>query len=136
MSAELLEQLPVFMHTHQLATIPLAEAEEDEDYEAEHVRTEDIQDAEIVLSLDKETGLHRPVLDIDFPLHTVPSSTPGHFHLYLDKPLSWPKYRRLLNALAEAGIIEQGYANVSRARCYTSVRLPWVKKKPKIEVTA
>lgn len=127
MSNDLLEQLPEFVRSHQLATIPEAESAED-DYESEHVRTEDIAGADIVLSFDKETGQHRPVLDIDFPLHTVPSSTPGHFHLYLDKPMPWAKYKRLINALADAGIIEDGYASVSLDRKYTSVRLPWVKK--------
>ena len=128
MSNELLDQLPAFARGHQLATIPEAESADD-DYESEHVRTEDIDKADIMLSFDKETNLHRPVLDIDFQLFTVPSSTPGHFHLYLDKPMSWPKYKRLIDALADAGIIEGGYASVSIDRKYTSVRLPWVTKK-------
>lgn len=71
---------------------------------------------------------HRPVLDIDFPAKLVPSSTPGKFHLYLDKPMTWPVYEKLLTALADAGIIEPGYANASIDRMATFVRLPWVKK--------
>lgn len=127
MNADLLEQLPAFVHTHQLATIPEGDSADD-DYDASHVETEDIEKADIVLSVDPSTGKHRPVLDIDFPLHTVPSSTPGHFHLYLDKPMPWSKYKKLIHALADAGIIEDGYASVSLDRKYTSVRLPWVKK--------
>lgn len=125
-----LSRLPEWMHSHKLATIPEArfeDAEEDDAYESEHVPTDRIQDAEIILSTDA-LGRHRPVLDIDFPVHVVPSSTPGHYHLYLDKPLPWPRYRRLLEALADAGIIEPGYARVSIARRYTSVRLPWIRK--------
>ena len=72
--------------------------------------------------------MHRPVLDIDFPAALVPSTTPGHFHLYLDRLMSWRMYEQLLEALADAGIIERGYATASTERGYSSVRLPWVSK--------
>lgn len=71
---------------------------------------------------------HRPVLDIDIPATLVPSSTPGHSHLYLDVELSWPAYQKLLDALAEVEIIEPGYAKASKARGFSAVRLPWVRK--------
>lgn len=67
---------------------------------------------------------HAPVLDLDFPAVLIPSSTPGHFHLYLDKPMEWSKYETLLHALADAGVIERGYANASIARRATFVRDP------------
>lgn len=73
-------------------------------------------------------GYHKPVLDIDFPAALIPSSTEGHFHLYLDKELTWDNYVELLKVLAKCGIIEQGYANASIDRTHTSARLPWVKK--------
>jgi hypothetical protein len=128
MSAELLEQLPSFVRDHKLATIPDPNDPKEDTYDGEHVPVEEIAEAHIVLSKDA-SGLHRPVLDIDFPAALIPSSTAGHFHLYLDKQLDELKYMKLLDALAEAGIIEQGYANVSEARGYTSARLPWVKKR-------
>jgi hypothetical protein len=68
------------------------------------------------------------VLDLDLPAQLIPSSTPGHFHLYLDVELSHSTYMDLLTALAAAGIIERGYADASRERGYTAVRLPWVRK--------
>lgn len=71
---------------------------------------------------------HKPVLDIDFPAWLVPSSTEGHFHLYLDKEMSWDQYKKLLNALADVGILQEGYVNVSIERKATHVRLPWIKK--------
>lgn len=74
------------------------------------------------------TGKHRPVLDIDFPAALIPSTTEGHFHLFLDKELEWETYRKLLKALAEAGIIEQGYADAAIANKKTAVRLPWIRK--------
>lgn len=71
---------------------------------------------------------HAPVLDIDFAAELIPSATPGHFHLYLDKPMPWSKYQALLMALADAGIIEPGYAAASVARTASFVRMPGVPK--------
>lgn len=86
--------------------------------------------ATLVSSLTKK-GTHRPVLDIDFEASLVPSSTPGHYHLYLDGiELSWRQYRRLLKALAKAGVIQRGYYCWSVRRGQSTVRLPWVKKMP------
>jgi hypothetical protein len=128
MSVELIEQLPEFMREHKLATIPDPNDPKEDVYDGEHVPVDDIESAHIILSKNDD-AFHRPVLDIDFPAALIPSSTPGHFHLYLDKTLTERAYMRLLDALAEAGIIEQGYASVSEARGYTSARLPWVKKR-------
>jgi len=67
-------------------------------------------------------GSHRPVLDFDIPAHYVPSSTPGHGHLYIDKNMSWETYERLLIALADAGILERGYVHAALCRKATFVR--------------
>ena len=90
--------------------------------------TTDLAEAQVIISRIGDTNRHKPVLDIDFPAHLQPSSTPGHYHLYLDKELTWDKYQRLIVALADAGIIEDGYASASMARKYTATRLPWIKK--------
>lgn len=71
---------------------------------------------------------HYPVLDLDFRAHLVPSSTKGHFHLYLDKELSWDAYRLLLCVLAHVGILEPGYVDASLERRATFVRKPGVTK--------
>lgn len=73
-------------------------------------------------------GQHRPVLDIDFPAALVPSTTPGHFHLYLDKLMSWDDYEKFLRVCGEVGILEPGYVNVSIERRHTAVRVPWIQK--------
>lgn len=74
-------------------------------------------------------GLHRPVLDIDFDARLVPSSTPGHFHLYLDGlALDWERYERLLEALTAAGVIGEGNLHWAKVRGETLVRLPHVRK--------
>lgn len=73
---------------------------------------------------------HALVLDIDMPAWLIPSTTPGHYHLYVDVPGGIPRaeYDALLDALVNARVIEPGYAGASKARVFTSVRLPWIKK--------
>lgn len=73
--------------------------------------------------------LHAPALDIDLPCYTVPSSTPGHSHLYIDKELTWSQYKALLAVLAEVGIIEKGYYQAAVANGASYLRLPGVTKK-------
>lgn len=96
--------------------------------------TIDMDQAKVTTSMIAQSGLpllpvmHKPVLDLDMPCKLIPSSTPGHFHLYIDQAMSWDAYRALLHALAAAGLIEQGYLNASLARGHTAVRLPWVQK--------
>ena len=123
--------LPTTAHDHPFPGNVLMRVDRMDDYEDE-TRTPvvDTPDANVVSSHfgGVNSDLHRPVLDIDFPCAAIPSTTPGHYHLYLDKAISWETYEKLLVALAEAGIIEQGYANVSIERCHTAVRVPWIKK--------
>jgi hypothetical protein len=85
-------------------------------------------DANIITSEVQNTSMHAPVLDIDMPCALVPSSTPGHFHLLIEKGLTWRQYRRLLRALGRAGILERGFVHRSIARRYSAVRVPWEKK--------
>jgi tryptophan 2,3-dioxygenase len=85
-------------------------------------------EANVITSEIQNSDLHAPVLDMDIPCALVPSSTPGHFHLYIEKPMTWRTYKRLLKALGRAGILEDGFVQASLSRGYTSVRVPWVKK--------
>lgn len=87
-----------------------------------------VGDAEVVSSELVHQKLHAPALDIDIPAWLIPSSTPGHQHLYMDVAMPWRRYKRLLKALAKAGIIEKGYAKASIRRRHTAVRVPWLKK--------
>lgn len=74
---------------------------------------------------------HAVLLDIDYPAYLVKSSTPGHYHLYLDVPggVAHEDYLLLLSVLSKWGVIEKGYARTSKARGFTSLRLPHIKKK-------
>jgi hypothetical protein len=77
-----------------------------------------------------DKGMHMPLLDIDYDAALIPSSTPGHFHLYLNKAIKWDVYKKFLEAAAEAGIIQKGYADWSLARSQSFLRKPGVKKEP------
>lgn len=93
----------------------------------------DLESAVVITSLAEPSPwggpqLHRPVLDIDCPVTVVPSTTPGHHHLLIDKPLSWDEYAGLLDALAHARIVESGYVAASKRREHSAVRVPWLRK--------
>lgn len=94
----------------------------------------DIADANIATSIREDVGdvhakpVHALLIDLDIPAWLVPSSTPGHSHLYVDVAIQQDAYFRLLDALANAGVIQRGYADSSKARGGTALRLPWVKK--------
>lgn len=99
-------------------------------------QTENVDEANAITSKVAKAGgirpldeeVHKPILDIDFPVHVVPSSTPGHSHVYIDKAMPWDKLKALLDALADAGVVERGYADASIDQGFTTVRAPWVKK--------
>lgn len=71
---------------------------------------------------------HAVLLDLDVPAYLVPSSRPGHSHLYIDVQIEEERYFELLDLLAECRVIERGYANASKKKGGTFLRLPWVKK--------
>lgn len=85
---------------------------------------------ELVSSHVEGTNLHAPILDLDFPHHYIPSTNPGHGHLYLDVPMSRLRMIFLLWALRVAGVIEQGNWWWSLRRGGTFVRVPGVQKTP------
>lgn len=75
-----------------------------------------------------QPGQHRVLLDIDEKVTVVPSSTPGHSHLYLDVQMPWETLVKLLEALREAGIVQDGFCAGAILQGHTTLRLPWVKK--------
>lgn len=85
--------------------------------------------AHVASSLRKD-GRHTLVIDLDHQCYLVRSTTPGHYHLYVDVPegIGWDEYKTLLTALSQAGVVEPGYVRASLARGHSDVRLPWVKK--------
>jgi hypothetical protein len=75
-----------------------------------------------------EKGMHAPALDIDFKARLIPSSTIGHYHLYLDKEICWDDYAKLIAVMGEIGLIEPGYAEVSLKKGMTTLRKPGIVK--------
>lgn len=73
-------------------------------------------------------GKHVLALDIDLPLVALPSSTPGHWHLIIDHEMSWDAYERVLDAMADAGLLEEGLVRASKERRCTRLRTPWTFK--------
>jgi len=94
------------------------------------VTTTDLEEATVVSSdmTTKDGYYHQPVIDFDIPVRLVPSSTPGHSHLYIDTPTSGAAYFQLLRALVDCGYVQPGYADASERRGHSDVRLPWIKK--------
>lgn len=77
---------------------------------------------------NKTEIMHTVVIDVDLPVGVLPSSTAGHFHLYIDKLMSWKSYKRLLKALNRAGVIDEGWYKMSLRRRGSHLRVPWQKK--------
>lgn len=106
-------------------------------YEEEKYRAYVPADVQTANLIGSGTGIHEigsgeeyhlPVFDFDFECALVPSSTKGHYHLYLEKPVPWRHYRRLLKSMEKAGLLQKGWVKASLKRKFTSVRPPWVKK--------
>lgn len=94
----------------------------------EREATTRLDEADVISSKIVNHDLHTVMLDLDVPARLVPSTTPGHSHLYIDVPMPWHKYQALLGALSMAGIIEPGYYAVSVRKRASMLRLPWIKK--------
>ncbi len=115
-------------YQHEYITAYFDSKSSDETDGQDYVRSAALDGANCITSEIKDSTLHTVALDLDVPARLVPSSTPGHSHLYIDVPMSKQMYIELLEILALAGVIEYGYFTASRKRGFTSLRLPWVKK--------
>lgn len=95
--------------------------------------TEDINAADIVSSeakpLEGFTSKHMVMFDVDIPMEVIESSTPGHYHVYFPGTgVGKDALFYLLAELSNCGIVEPGYVAASKARGFTALRLPWVRK--------
>lgn len=52
-------------------------------------------------------------LTFDVPAHLLPSRTRGHHHLYVNAPMRWGTYKRLLQTLAKTGVVDPKWARAS-----------------------
>jgi hypothetical protein len=81
-----------------------------------------------LISSEVGPNVHMPVIDCDFPINTVASSTPGHFHLYIDKEMTWQQYKALLDGMLNAGLIQKAWYENAMDHQRTYVRMPHVRK--------
>lgn len=115
---------------------PLSANSEDDGYKQLHadMRPADHHTATLVTSrVADRPGWHKPVIDIDLPCMLMPSSAPGHFHLYIDKEMPWGDFLDILEALESAGVVGPGYLKYTRKRGYATVRYPGVTKQNEAE---
>lgn len=77
-----------------------------------------------------EERYHQVALDIDVPARLIPSTTEGNHHLLIavDGGIPERSYFKLLDALVDCGVIEEGYAEACKNTGFTTLRLPWIKK--------
>lgn len=73
---------------------------------------------------DDEGNWHAPLFDIDYDAELIPSKTPGHYHLYLNKKIPWEKYLNVLKAMAEADLIEENYYLAAKQRGKAMLTIP------------
>lgn len=129
--ADLWSKLPSWMKYHRTVRTTIIGGYQDE-YDRTPLVDKTIDEANLILS--REIGgsygvtYHRPVIDLDYEAELIPSSTPGHFHLYINKEIPEALYWKFLRVMAECGIVQQGWVDSSIARGASSVRLPWIKK--------
>ena len=70
-------------------------------------------------------ALHLPMLDDDGGRFRVaPSRTAGHQHVYIDKAITWKNYVRLLELLAELGLVDETWARLSISQGAATLRYP------------
>lgn len=65
-----------------------------------------------------------------WPVTLLDSSTAGHHHLLIERPLPARDYWRLLRRFAAAGLVERGFYRMAVRRGASTVRLPGVVKQP------
>ena len=73
------------------------------------------EEANVVSSL-LTNGNHAPALHLKVPALAVPTPTYNDgrgSNLYIDHEVTWPQYRKLLHVLAEVGLVDRGYADLS-----------------------
>lgn len=99
---------------------------DDNRYEVADLNSANLISSELAYASLK--GDHMPVLDIDYDAHLEPSSTPGHFHLYLNRTITWEQYKKLLDVMGEIGLLEPGFVKLSKERGASYVRKPGHKK--------
>lgn len=89
--------------------------------------------ANLIGSIADDGINHLPCIDIDHNI-SVHESSPGKFHLYINKKITKAQYDLLLDAMNKCGLVELGFLNSFRMKGMTFLRPIWLKKKYKDEL--
>lgn len=91
-----------------------------------------IQGANLISSQvnnDSKYIRHYPIIDCDYPVAVLPSSTKDHYHLFIGKSLSEAHMDTLVKTLTDLGLMQNGVkVNQWDKRKALFARVPWVKK--------
>ena len=71
-----------------------------------------------------EDGSHFPLLYLNCQARLIPSATEGHFNLYLDHPMSWKRYKRLMRSMVKAGLLDREFYRKARKHYQAFVETP------------
>lgn len=129
----LLNRLKVYAVNWKFSLVPTENVEYEPGTDrgvVDHINDANVVSSELKSVWGEGEKRHAVLLDIDYPAYLIPSSSPNHYHLYLDVPggVGHDDYMELLALLGRLGIIEHGYAEVSIKRGNSDLRLPWVNK--------
>lgn len=100
----------------------------DSPYEEDPERLPATHDNAVLVGSKLPNGNHMPVIDLDLPCTLVPSSTPGHFHLYINKEMTFGQMLNMLQMMTDAGVVQPGFNRFSRERGQAFVRYPGVTR--------
>lgn len=97
-------------------------------HEANSFSSRVIKDVFGPLLADRTHARHVVAIDLDMDAVLIPTTTPGHHHLIIDKELTWAQYASLLFALWDVGLIQDGYYRACMHRKASWLRTPWTAK--------
>lgn len=125
---EYMKRLPQFMWDNRFETTASGYLS-GSDRPDKQVRIEaEVQDALLVTAKNPTTGGYALILDIDFPVEVVKSSS-GNSHLYFDVWLTREQHNSVIAALRDAGIVQETWANSAiENEGGSHLRPPWVEK--------
>lgn len=105
-----------YWHSPQLDNMP-PQSQDPEQYDWHDPNRREVPQTECnLVGSQAADGAHWPILDLDLPCRLEPSRTPGHYHLFIDRPITWELFVPILEALTAAGIVEQGFLKATLAR--------------------
>lgn len=67
---------------------------------------------------------HVLVLDIEHSVEVVRTNKAGHHHVYINKSMPWEKYVKIIEAMADAGVVDEQWATQALTQGYAHASLP------------